>query len=319
MTWDSPEILVVDDSLTDQVRTSGLINRFLPSGQVTKALDCFQAETILSKGTFDVVVADLVMPGCDGRDLLKFIQKLPKVPAVILATSQGNEKVAAECLRQGAVAYLRKQNLAEDLEAALKETQATLKENALHDRLMARVLSARCEFEIDSDLSQIQALSNFLLQRLKATTVMSADRLQKVIGSVREALLNAHFHGNMKANERPMQRSRTDYMEVAQQRSDDPLFSDCRIRLIMDQQQDELRITVCDGGTGFDVASAVDGFQPLADRGDGLRQMLTSMTDVVWNASGNQVTLIDRSCVLRAVSKNQNSATAGDSSTEPKL
>lgn len=312
MTWDSPEILVVDDSVTDQVRTSGLIKRFVPCAAVTTAKDCKQAEKQLSDGWFDVVVADLVMPGCDGRDLLSFIQKLLKIPAVILVTSQGNERVAAECLRRGAVAYLRKQNLAEDLETALKETQATLRDNALHDRLMARVVSARCEFEIDSDLSQIQALSNFLLQRLKATTMMSADHLQKVIGSVREALLNAHFHGNMQVNESPMQRSRTEYMAVAEQRSDDPLFSDCRIRLIMHHQEDQLRITVRDGGKGFDALGVAKNVSTNADRGDGLRQMLSSMTDVVWNDLGNEVTLVDGSAVLRAAARSKNTTTGGN-------
>lgn len=311
MTWDSPEILVVDDSLTDQVRTSGLIKRFVPCAEVTKVSDCAEAEAQLGQRSFDLIVTDLVMPGCDGRDLLDFIQQLPKAPAVILVTSQGNERVAAECLRRGAVAYLRKQNLAEDLESALKETQGTIRENSLHDRLMAQVVMARCEFEIDSDLSQIQALSNFLLQRLKATTVMSAGHVQKVIGSVREALLNAHFHGNMKANERPLQRSRSDYMDVAAQRSGDHAFSDCRIRLIMEHQKNELRVTIRDGGSGFDVSSVVNDSQQADDRGDGVRQMLSSMTDVVWNDMGNQVTLIDDSAVLRAAADDAQRTTFG--------
>lgn len=319
MTWDSPEILVVDDSLTDQIRTSGLIKRFIPCATVSTASDCRQAETRLSEGNFDVVVTDLVMPGGDGRDLLNLIQTLAKSPAVILVTSQGNERVAAECLRRGAVAYLRKQNLAEDLESALKETQATLKENALHDRLMARVVRARCEFEIDSDLSQIQALSNFLLQRLKATTVMSTEHLQQVIRSVREALLNAHFHGNMKANEYPLQRSRADYTEVAMGRSGDQAFSDCRIRLIMDHQKDQLRITVRDGGSGFDVSRVMNHSTQTHDRGDGLRQMLSSMTDVVWNDAGNEVTMIDNSAVLRAAIQDSDKINADELPMGPAL
>lgn len=311
MTWDSPEILVVDDSVTDQVRTSGLIKRFVPCADVSKAADCSEAEAKLSHRSFDLVVTDLVMPGCDGRDLLDVIQLLPKAPAVILVTSQGDERVAAECLRRGAVAYLRKQNLAEDLESALRETQATIRENSLHDRLMARVMQTGCEFEIDSDLSQIQALSNFLLQRLKSTTTMSAEHLQKVIGSVREALLNAHFHGNMQANECVLQRSRADYMAVAEKRSSDEAFSNCRIRLIMEHENDQLKITIRDGGFGFDFASVVNQPQSAHDRGAGIQQMLSSMTDVAWNDSGNQVTLTDDSAVLRA-SATRATTNAGD-------
>ncbi|MEP3478092.1 MAG: response regulator [Fuerstiella sp.] len=307
MTWDSPEILVVDDSVTDQVRTSGLIKRFVPCADVSKASNCSEAETQLNHRSFDLIVTDLVMPGCDGRDLLDVIQRLPKAPAVILVTSQGNERVAAECLRRGAVAYLRKQNLAEDLEPALRETQATIRENSLHDRLMARVLQTGCEFEIDSDLSQIQALSNFLLQRLTATTTMSAQHLQKVIGSVREALLNAHFHGNMHANDSVLQRSRTDYMAVAQQHSSDAAFADCRIRLIMEHKNDQLHVTIRDGGKGFDVASAVHQSPPVDDRGAGIRQMLSSMTAVSWNDVGNEVTLINDSAILRASAAKANS------------
>lgn len=300
MPWDCPKILVVDDSVTDQVRTSGLIQRFVPCADVLRASDCPEAEMHLSHGSFDLIVTDLVMPGCDGRDLLDVIKRLPKAPAVILMTSQGNERIAAECLRRGAIAYLRKQNLAEDLEPALRETQATIRENSLHDRLMARVMRTRCEFEIDSDLSQIQALSNFLLQRLTSTTTMSAEHLQKVIGSVREALLNAHFHGNMKANESVLQRSRTDYMAVAQQHSSEAAFSGCRIQLVMEHEKHQLKVRIRDGGKGFDVASAINSSQPADDRGAGIPQILSCMTNVTWNDIGNEVTFVDDSAVLRA-------------------
>lgn len=300
MTWKNLEILVVDDSTTDRVRTTGLIQRFLPDAVIKTASDGQQAIQQLSEASFDVVVTDLVMPGKDGQDLLEFIQNLANSPAVILVTSQGDERVAAECLRRGAVAYLRKQNLPEELEAVLKQTHATVKEDSVHQGLMARVVEARCEFEIDSDLSQIQALSNFLHQRLKATTMLSTSHLHRVISSVREAMLNAHFHGNMATNDFPLQRSRTEYMRIANQRLNDPAFSDCRIRLILNHQLDRLTITIRDGGKGFEQSAILDASSDATDRGNGMKTILSSMTNVSWNKSGNEITLVDDTVVLRS-------------------
>lgn len=303
MTWKSLEILVVDDSITDQVRTAGLIKKFLPEATINTASDGSEAIQRLGETTVDVVVTDLVMPEQDGRDLLDFIQNLPNSPAVILVTSQGDERVAAECLRRGAAAYLRKQNLPEELEKVLKQTQATVKENSVHRGLMARVIEARCEFEIDSGLSQIQALSNFLLQRLKATTEVSTSHLQKIIGSVREAMLNAHFHGNLATNDFPLQRSRTEYMQIAEERLKDPSFTGSRIQLILNHEPKCLSITIRDEGTGFDQSAIHRMDAASADRGNGIKTMLDSMTNVTWNDVGNEVTLTDNTVVLRSAAQ----------------
>lgn len=292
MTWDKPAILVVDDSLTDRVRTSGLIRRFLPSADVEVLSNAQDAMVNLKAAPFDIVVTDLVMPDGDGRDLLDSIQELPHPPAVILVTAQGNERVAAACLRRGAVAYLRKENLAQELGDALSETRATIREEEVHYALMSRVTQARCEFEIDSDLKQIQAISNFLVQRLRTTLRISAQQLNAIISCVHEALLNAHFHGNMQANDFPLQRSRMDYMRVAEAHQQQPEFADCRIRLIVDQRKDLLKITVSDQGNGFDHRKVCQSNDTAhQDRGNGIRTMMKSMSQVDWNDVGNEVTL----------------------------
>lgn len=317
MPWDPPEILVVDESIADLNRLSQLITRFIPRAKVTIVSRCDEVEVRLKACEFDLVITDLVMVGQDGQDVIDLIQCLPKIPAVILVTAEGDERIAAECLRRGAIAYLLKQDLDDQLECALNETAAVVREAGLYDRLMAHVVQARCEFEIDSDLSQVQALSNFIRQRLQTTTVLSAQRVDQITGCIHEALLNAHYHGNMKANDFPFQHARPDYIEVAEQRSADPMFADCRIRLILEHQQDQLRITICDAGQGFDVASLAKWDRQADDRGAGICRMQLEMTSIHWNSTGNEMTLIDDSAVLKSTATRANSTAVDSLSTRP--
>ncbi len=77
--------------------------------QVDTAEDAHSAQQKLSGGSFDVVVADIIMPGLSGIDLLKKQdEKAPDIP-FILITGNPNLETASEAVRTGsAVDYLTK-------------------------------------------------------------------------------------------------------------------------------------------------------------------------------------------------------------------
>ena len=124
--------------------------------------------------------------------------------------------------------------------------------------------------------------------------MFSAGGVQQITMAVREALLNAHFHGNFEVNGSPLELSRDDYIALASERKNEPQYQGRHIRVSMSLQPDAVEFRVEDDGPGFDLSCLQDlagSPQEDLDRGNGVRQMKMSMATVTWEEAGNAVTL----------------------------
>ncbi len=99
-------VLVVDDeksirhSLREFLRTEGY--------RVFTAADAETAKSVLEREEVDVVVADIIMPGASGVDLLRYVREhAPRVP-VVLITAQPTLETATQAVWERAFAYLPK-------------------------------------------------------------------------------------------------------------------------------------------------------------------------------------------------------------------
>jgi DNA-binding NtrC family response regulator len=99
-------ILVVDDESTTQdtlgvfLETEGYRVATVSSGE--------EALTRIKEQAFDVIVADVVMPGVGGLEVLERSRALNPGAAVILMTGHATVETAVEALRKGACDYLQK-------------------------------------------------------------------------------------------------------------------------------------------------------------------------------------------------------------------
>jgi two-component system response regulator PilR (NtrC family) len=106
-------ILVVDDESTTQdtlglfLETEGYSVAIAGSGQ--------EALTRIEQQEFDVIVADVVMPGVSGLEVLERSRALNPSAAVILMTGHATVEMAIEALRKGACDYLQKPFVLHDL------------------------------------------------------------------------------------------------------------------------------------------------------------------------------------------------------------
>jgi two-component system response regulator HydG len=121
-------VLVVDDEPAQVMLASEIL---APEGHaVETALSGREALEQLSDKSFDLVVADLMMPGMDGFELLQRVgESWPDVPVIFL-TGHADVASAVEAIKQGAENYLTKPFDVDRLKVVVKRA---LEKKALRD------------------------------------------------------------------------------------------------------------------------------------------------------------------------------------------
>ncbi|MBU0985637.1 MAG: response regulator, partial [Proteobacteria bacterium] len=121
-----PKILIVDD----EPRMCDSLQILLSDQgyEVSTANSGYQAIEHLSKGIFDVVLMDIVMPGINGLQLMDYINNRVSDTLVIVITGHASLESAVGALRKGAYDYLKKPFEFDEL---LKTVQNALKQKKL--------------------------------------------------------------------------------------------------------------------------------------------------------------------------------------------
>lgn len=103
----SVRVLIVDDdaSMAEILRSSLSI---IPASTCEIALNGFDGMQAVSRESFDVVVADVRMPGMDGFELLDSLRRQDPTLPVILVTANDQGTDAAFAAKLGAFEFLRK-------------------------------------------------------------------------------------------------------------------------------------------------------------------------------------------------------------------
>jgi DNA-binding NtrC family response regulator len=132
-------ILIVDDE--ESVRDS-LFNWFIEDGyDVECAEDAKKALTILESGDFDIVLADIKMPGMDGLEMLRRIKFLRKEAIVIIMTAFATVDTAVQALKDGAFDYVTKPFDPDDLSHLIRNATKQISLTAENKILKEKVVS----------------------------------------------------------------------------------------------------------------------------------------------------------------------------------
>jgi CheY-like chemotaxis protein len=112
------KVLVVDDEEIVRISCQRV---FVPEGHdVTLCSSAKEAIELLEKETFDLVLADLMMPEVDGFELTLMIKKRWAGLKVVLMTGYITAKVRLEAESVGVDLFIEKPFLPEDILAALQ-------------------------------------------------------------------------------------------------------------------------------------------------------------------------------------------------------
>src|SRR5436190_20284218 len=112
-----PRILIVDDDPGQR----SLLNSFLRSQDFdpTLADSGERALETLRSGKFDMMISDVRMPGLSGLETLRRARAEHNTLPVLLVTAYTNIRDAVEAMRDGAVDYLSKPIVLEELLASV--------------------------------------------------------------------------------------------------------------------------------------------------------------------------------------------------------
>jgi len=298
-----PTFLVVDDSAVDR-RFIGELLQKKTVCSVEYAANGAEALARLQDSAVDLVVTDLSMPIKDGLELTQAARSLrPDVP-VILMTAHGSETLAIEALKQGAASYVPKSQAADRLTETIEEVLARARAERGLEQLIQCLEGAEFTFALENEPTLIDPLVD-LVQQLVAGMSFGDffGRLQIGI-ALKQALLNAMFHGNLELGMQPSTEEEGEDLLIqesdlstAAKRALQPPYRDRRVHVHVKIATEESRFVVRDQGQGFDISSVPASGDPAAlegERGRGLSLMRAFMDEVVFNESGNEVTMVKR-------------------------
>jgi DNA-binding NtrC family response regulator len=132
-------ILIVDDE--ESVRDS-LYNWFMEDGyHVECAENAKKALLMLENENFDIILADIKMPGMDGLEMLRRIKLLKSDSIVIVMTAFATVDTAVQALKDGAFDYVTKPFDPDDLSHLIRNASKQIALSEENENLKQKVVS----------------------------------------------------------------------------------------------------------------------------------------------------------------------------------
>ena len=101
------EILIVDDEV-DMLALLAMIITEKTNHRATTTNNPLEVPKLIKEGAFDLLIADLKMPGMGGIELIDEVRKTDKSIPILIITAYGSIESAEEAIHKGAYDYITK-------------------------------------------------------------------------------------------------------------------------------------------------------------------------------------------------------------------
>ena len=98
-------------SVDDEPHMLKLLERIITEKtpyQVTTTSNSLEVPSLLEQNSYDLILADLKMPGMDGMDILRLVKEKERFEEVVMITAFGSLETAIEALSLGVFDYITK-------------------------------------------------------------------------------------------------------------------------------------------------------------------------------------------------------------------
>lgn len=134
-----PEKLLVVDDEPDMLRLLTMIIKEKTPYEIVTTNNPLEALELAKKGEFDLIIADLKMPGLDGIELLESVKRFDEDIPVVIITAYGTVEAAVETIQKGAFDFItkpfRKEQILFTIEKALKWLRLQRENKMLREKL----------------------------------------------------------------------------------------------------------------------------------------------------------------------------------------
>lgn len=290
-----PTILVVDDSGVDRVLVGGFVRK--AGCEVKFAENGALALEQIGHECPDVVLTDMQMPEIDGLELVKRMRRdHPSIP-VILMTAFGAEDIAVKALEAGAVSYVAKKNLKDELGEALRSVMATVAARDERRQVRRLLVCQESVFQLGYESGGQSLLVNHLQDDLARMEFGDEGGRMQIGMALSEALTNAIEHGNLELDSALREEPTNVYRELGDQRTAEAPYCDRRVHVTQRITHLDVTYVIRDEGPGFDPGQLPDPTDPenlLKASGRGIMLIKTFMDDVSFSSKGNEIKMVKR-------------------------
>lgn len=183
-------ILIVDDE--ESVRDS-LYNWFIEDGfRVECAENAKRALTILESDQFDIILADIKMPGMDGLEMLRRIKSIKPDSIVIVMTAFATVDTAVKALKDGAYDYVTKPFDPDDLTHLIRNATKQISLVEENETLKQKVTSLE---NVEDLIGKSEAMKSVLRQVESVAQTSSSVIITGESGTGKELVARA-IHAN---------------------------------------------------------------------------------------------------------------------------
>jgi putative nucleotidyltransferase with HDIG domain len=172
-------ILLVEDEQAHAELIQRAFERYENKYNLSIAQTISEAKTLIETSPFGLILSDWRLPDGKGTQLIEIQEKNPKTPVVIM-TGHGNERVAVEAIKAGALDYVVKSDvaladMAHTVERAMREWEN-------------RIQREQAEAQLKRRVSELEAVNRV------STAMRTAETLHEMIPRLMDeilAILNA--------------------------------------------------------------------------------------------------------------------------------
>ena len=243
----------------------------------------------------DLVISDIKLPGIDGIELLRHLDKLDNPTPVLLITGHGSIEHAIQALRYGAYDFIRKPFDLNEITSSVNRILRGKREEKLTDNLGQYILYEKRLFEIPSDSTACNVITYILTKDLTAAGFCNRTTTGNISLALKEAIDNAIIHGNLEISSEIIENDGIkEFYDEVKKRRNFKKYSGRKVTVYYELVHDYVEYIIEDDGQGFDYDLLPDPRDPenfFKNSGRGLLIIRTLMDEVDWNAKGNTIRL----------------------------
>ncbi|MFZ0389588.1 MAG: response regulator [Calditrichia bacterium] len=294
-----PNILVVDD---EEMITSLLDDYLSGLGYgVSLAGTAEEAIAKLNNGhDFQLVLADINLPGRSGLELLKIVNETKKDIPVVLLTGMKTLDTAISALQSGARDYITKPFELAKIQKIVSKVLNIQNRHQQKERIYSNLKHLRMNFNFKTHELNPGVLAKELAQVLFRMNVSTEEEINQFELVFTETLINAIEHGNLELKSTSKSNDLlqiAEFDEMREQRLADPQFAGRNITVTFECSPELFSLTIKDEGPGFDWQRFIDKGHKLNEtsmdaHGRGFMIIRHIIDEVHFNAAGNMITLI---------------------------